>query len=188
MKSIVRLLLFLFLLIVLFFGIWVFLKFQNEERNFVSTHQEVVEKIEAIGRLELVRMNVRDVMEHKLVRQWLPNASALLIINGEAAGCIDFQKMKPEDIVIEKDAIKIKLPQPELCYCKINHEKSRVYETKYDYFVTADLVDNAYQEAEKQLRKTVLESGILDQTKQNATLFLKPFFETLGYKSVEISF
>jgi len=159
----------------------------KEEQN-VTSHQVTLEKVEALGKLELVRMNIKDVIEHKFIRQWLPNASALLIISGEAVGCIDLQKIQPEDIVIKKDTLEIKLPAPELCYFKIDHENSKVYETKYDYFTGINLVDSAFKEAEKQLRITVLESGILDRTKENAITILKPFFEGLGFKHVEISF
>ena len=153
-----------------------------------TSHQIALEKVEALGKLELVRMNIKDVMEHQVIRQWLPNPSALLIISGEAVGCIDLQKVQSEDIVIEKDTLKIKLPAPELCYCKIDHKNSKVYETKYDYFSGINLVESAYKEAEAQLRVTVLKSGILEQTKENAGIILKPFFEGLGFKFVEISF
>ena len=160
----------------------------NKDHKTVTTHQDVVERIESIGRLELVRMNVRDVVEHQFVRQWLPNASALLIISGEAVGCIDLQQITPEDIDLSGDTLRMKLPQPILCYCKINHKESKVYETRYDYLTGANLVDGAYQEAEKQLEKTVLASGILDQTKQNAIVFFKSFFGGLGFSYVDIYF
>ena len=157
-------------------------------RQTVTSHQATLERVEALGRLELVRMNIRDVMEHKLMRQWLPDASALLIISGEAAGCIDLQKIEARDIVVKRDTLKIKLPAPEICYCKIDHKNSKVYKTQYDYFTGINLVDSAYKEAEKQLWQTALESGILNQTKENAITLLKPFFEGLGFKQVEVYF
>ena len=166
----------------------IYLALNNKNAQAVISHQSTLEKVEALGKLELVRMNIRDVIEHKLVRQWLPNASAVLIISGETVGCIDLQKIQPENIVIKKDTLKITLPAPELCYCKIDHKKSKVYETKYDYFTGINLVDEAYKEAENQLCKTALESGILDRTKENAITILKPFFEGLGFKQVEIYF
>ena len=166
----------------------IFFMLKNKGIQTVSSHRATLERIETLGKLELVRMNIRDVMEHKLTRQWLPDASALLIISGEAVGCIDLQKVKPEHIVIHKDAIKVQLPAPELCYCKIDHQNSKVYETRFDYFTGINLVDNAYQEAEKYLLKIALESGILDRTKENALIFLKPFFESLGFSQVELSF
>jgi hypothetical protein len=167
---------------------FIFFMSKDKSNQMISSHQTILEKVEALGKLELVRINIRDVMEHKLIRQWLPDASAVLIIGGEAVGCIDLQKIQPENIVIKKDVIKIQLPAPELCYCKIDHSKSKVYKTQFDYFTGINLVDEAYKEAEKQLRKTALESGILDRTKENAAVLLKPFFESLGFKQVEIYF
>ena len=167
---------------------FIFLNLKNNGIQTTTSHQSTVEKVEALGKLELVRMNIRDVMEHKLVRQWLPDASALLIISGEAVGCIDMQKIKSKNVVIKNNTLKIILPVPEICYCKIDHKKSKVYETKYDYFTGINLVDSAYKEAESQLLKVAVESGILDRTKENAIALLRPFFKGLGFKDVEISF
>ena len=167
---------------------FVFFKLNDKGTRTLTSHQTTLERIEALGKLELVRMNIRDVMEHKLIRQWLPNASAVLIISGEAVGCIDLRKVEPKDIVVKKDLLQIKLPAPELCYYKIDHKNSKVYETKYDIFTGINLVDEAYKAAEKQLWQSALESGILSQTQENAITLLKSFFEGLGFKQVEIYF
>jgi len=167
---------------------FIFSKMSSKSKQTATIHQSTLEKVEALGRLELVRMNIKDVMEHQLIRQWLPNASALLIISGEVVGCIDLQKVKPDNIVVKSNTLKIQLPEPEICYCRIDYQNSKVYETKYNYFTKIDLVDSAYKEAEKQLWNTALESGILDRTKENAVIILKPFFEGLGFEQVEIYF
>ena len=168
--------------------LFIFLKLNNKDTKIVTSHQSTLERVEALGRLELVRMNIKDVMEHKLTRQWLPNASAVLIISGEVAGCIDLKKVKPEDIVVKANTLNLKLPAPELCYCKIDHKNSKVYETRYNYFTKINLVDSAYKEAERQLWATAIEAGILDRTKENAITLLVPFFEGLGFSEVDISF
>ena len=161
---------------------------KSDKKEYHVTHTEVLEKIEAIGRLELVRMQVQDIMEHEKTRQWLPNARSLLIIKGEAVGCIDLMKLKEENLYINKDTINIILPEPELCYSKINHSQSKVFDTQNHFFSGAQIIDEAYKEAERHLRITVLNAGILDETKENAHRFFQPFFETLGFKEVRISF
>lgn len=153
-----------------------------------TTHQEVVEKIEAIGKLELVKMDLQDVIEHQIVRQWLPNAKAVLIAYGEAAGCIDLQKVQSEDIYVSGDSISIRLPQPELCYCKVDHNKSKLVDTQFNFLSGANIVDAAYREAEKQMTQTVLNAGILEQTKTNAISFFFPFFQSLGFEHCYIYF
>lgn len=176
------------LLIALIVAFFIFRGNKNNQPVTITTHQEIVEKVEAIGKLELVRMNMQDVVEHQIVREWLPNAKAILLVYGEAVGCIDMQKIKPDNIIIQGDTLHIKLPQPELCYCKIDHSKSKIYDTQFNIFSGAELIDGAYREAETQMRNTVLKAGILDQTKVNAVSFFLPFFQTLGFKYTFISF
>ncbi|UKT62649.1 DUF4230 domain-containing protein [Pedobacter mucosus] len=153
-----------------------------------SKHQLLVEKIEAIGKLELVRYQISDVLEHKNKTDFLPEASILLIVKAEAVGCIDLTKITKEDIKIDADTAVVNLPQPEICYVKIDHKNSRVYDTKMAYFREAKLVDEAYKAAETKITSEVKKSSILAQTKTNATNVLKPILEGLGYKSVRFTF
>jgi hypothetical protein len=173
--------------VVILSGGCMFLFLKQGERTVIS-HSSVVEKIESIGKLELVKMSIKDIVEHNIERQWMPNAKAVLIIQGEAVGCIDMQKIKQENIFLSGDSLSIKLPVPEIAYCKINHEKSKIYDMTNAFMSGAEIVDEAYRDAEKQLEKTVLEVGILEQTKANAVLFFNAFFQSLGFKAVHIDF
>lgn len=153
-----------------------------------SKHQLLVEKIEAMGKLELVRYQISDVIEHKNKTDFLPEASVLLIVKAEAVGCVDLTKITREDIKVEADTAVVNLPQPEICYVKIDHESSRVYDTKMAYFREAKLVDEAYKAAEQKISSEVKKSDILAQTKTNASSVLKPIIEGLGYKNVRLIF
>ncbi|WP_443938010.1 DUF4230 domain-containing protein [Pedobacter sp. MW01-1-1] len=153
-----------------------------------SKHQLLVERIEAIGKLELVRYQISDVLEHKQKTDFLPEASVLLIVKAEAVGCIDLTKIITGDIKIIGDSAVVNLPQPEICYVKIDHKNSRVYDTKMAFFREAALVDDAYKAAELQVGKEVRKSSILAQTKSNAVNVLKPIIEGLGYKKVSFTF
>ena len=153
-----------------------------------SKHQLLVEKIEAIGKLELVRYQISDVLEHKNRTDFLPDASVLLIVKAEAVGCIDLKKIISTDITIDADTAVVNLPQPEICYVKIDHKNSRVYDTKMAYFREGILVDEAYKAAERQVTAEVKKSDILTQTKTNAISVLKPIIEGLGYKNVRLTF
>jgi hypothetical protein len=163
-------------LIVIGIGIGFFVWSSSGGTRTEITHSSVVEKIETIGKLELVKITIQEILEYDLVRNWRPDSKAILIIQGEAVGCIDMEKIKPENIYIKDDSLSIKLPAPEIAYCKVNHERSRVYDTKHAMFSGANIIDEAYKSAEKQLEKTVYEVGILEQTKKNADLFFNSFF------------
>lgn len=142
--------------------------------EIVSSHHILLEKIEAIGKLELVKYRFSDVIEHTNKTDFLPDASVLLIVKADAVGCIDLTKLTESYIYAEGDSVHIKLPAPEICYIKIDHKHSKV--------------DEAYKYAEQELAKQVRESDILKQTRQNALPLLKPIFEGLGYKKVNITF
>lgn len=196
MTSGLRLLLRVLIFVVLIFGvisIWETYRtgkwFSFGEKNETqTTHAVVLEEVQALGKLELVRYNFKDIVEHEQVVQWLPNPKAVLIVQGEAIGCIDLTKITTSDITEASDTVVVHLPEPELCSYKIDHSKSKVYNTEYAFMEEAKLVQAAYQHAEKQIQKAALEMGILEQTKQNANQILKPVLEKVAGKKVVLRY
>lgn len=155
-------------------------------RSEAPARSIVLTKITALGKLELVRYTFKDVVEHELARMIIPNASAVLIVEGEAVGCIDLSRVKPGDLRTNGDSLLVRLPQPELCTWKINHDRSRVYDTKYGFLDESQLVSEAYRRAEGQIKQSALTSGILDQTRRNADQLLRPLLEQLSGKKVRL--
>ena len=158
----------------------------GDKPETIITHDIVVKEMQQLGKLELVRYKLKDVMEYKEVKRFMPDAKALLIISGEVVGCIDLQKIKLNDITRKKtdSILYVHLPTPEICFVKINHSESRVYDTKNAFFSGGEIVEKAYKETEKQIEKAALSSNILEQTKQNATIILKPFLEKIAGRKV----
>lgn len=153
-----------------------------------SKHQLLLDRVESMGKLELVKYRISDILEHKNKTPFLPEASVLLIIKADAVGCIDLTKLKSEDIQVYGDSAVIQLPQPEICYIKIDHKASRVYDTKMAFFREADLVDEAYKSAEKQIENEVRKSDILQQTRTNALNVLRPILTGLGFSKMTLTF
>ncbi|MBE8721283.1 DUF4230 domain-containing protein [Sphingobacterium pedocola] len=162
---------------------------QMRPTNRVETsHQLLVERIEAMGKLELVKYRFSDVVEHKNISTFLPDASVLLIIKADAVGCIDLTKLTADDIRVFGDSVAIQLPQPEVCYVKIDHKASRVYDTKMAFFREADLVGEGFKAAEAEITKEVNKSDMLQQTKTNAINVFRPLLQGLGYSKISLSF
>ena len=149
-------------------------------------HNTVLTSIESLGKMELVRYNFKDVVEYsKEISQWLPNSKSVLIVAGEAVGCIDMNQITRQDIAFTNDStITIKLPEPEICYFKVDHNKSKVFALENTYFQDAALVDEGYKYAEKNVRNAAINSGILEQTAENANKILKPMLEGITGKKV----
>ena len=182
-----------FLKTILFIGVvvvigWFLLVRYGNRPTSESKHQLLIERIEAMGKLELVKYRFSDVLEHKNVSAYLPDASVLLIVKADAVGCVDLTKLSPHNIEVIGDSVSIQLPTPEICYVKIDHEASKVYDTKMTFFREATLVDEAFKSAEKEVYKEVRNSDILRQTKENAVHVFKPLLEGLGFSKVNVFF
>ena len=157
------------------------------EPQVTVTHNTVLTQVEALGKLELVRYRFKDVVEYKRTAKYpfLPDAKAALIVGGEAVGCLDLRKIRPQDVVFEGDSVvRIILPAPELCAFQVDHSQSRVFSTQNGFFDDASLVDDAYRYAEAQVRKSALQSGILAETQRNAQQILVPMLHTLTGRRV----
>ncbi|RYE06832.1 MAG: DUF4230 domain-containing protein [Sphingobacteriaceae bacterium] len=155
-------------------------------------HEDVmVQKITAMGKLELVKYSMKDVIEQKEVRSILPDKRILFVAVGEVTGCIDLTKIQKKDIVkVGEDSVTITLPNPEICYVKLDHQKSKVYDVSGAWFNAdvQDMVEGIYKIAEQRLLKNASDMQLLQKTKQNATLIFKPMLETLSSKKVGLIF
>jgi hypothetical protein len=159
------------------------------EPQVTVTHNTVLTQVEALGRLELVRYRFKDVVEYKRSAKYpfLPDAKAALIVGGEAVGCLDLRKIKPQDVTLEGDSVvRVLLPAPELCTFQVDHSQSRVFSTENTFFQDAQVVDEAYRYAEAQVRRSALQSGILAETQRNAEQILVPMLRTLTGRRVII--
>ncbi len=153
----------------------------------------VLEKIEAMGKIELVKYQLKDAVSYSDKRStesmFVPDRKILLILSGEAVGCVDFTRIKGEHISSTNDSVFIMLPQPELCYAKINHQDCKVFDLSTAKILDkTDLIDMAYKMAEKRVEKMALASNIMEETKHNAELLLKPLLEQLTEKKVIFSY
>ena len=161
-----------------------------QEPRVRVTHNTVLTQVEALGKLELVRYRFKDVVEYKRANRLalLPDAKVALVVGGEATGCLDLRKIRPQDVVLEGDSVvRVFLPAPELCGFQVRHDQSRVFSTENGFFQDADLVDEGYKYAEAQVRTAALQSGILAETQRNAQQLLGPLLHTLTGRRVVLA-
>jgi len=155
----------------------------------VQTHSIVLKEIEGLGRMELMRFQFQDVVDYEIILDWWPDPKVILSVQGETVGCVDFAKIDSSDIVMIGDSIvEVYLPYPEICYSKIDHSKTRVFDTENTYWTEAEMVAEAYELAEKTILEQALKGGILEQTQTQATTMLTPILEAISGKEVIIRF
>jgi hypothetical protein len=158
----------------------------------VIGHNTILESVEALGNLELVKYNFSEITElSEKNKAYLgifkvPDSKAVLIASGHAVGCIDLNKISANDIQVKEGSLFIKLPEAEICFYKLDLDKSRIYsvEKAVYYKNEKDLIQKIYKTAEDQIKVAALNSGILEQTSNNAEIMLRPLLEQLSGKNV----
>lgn len=177
--------------IVLILGLFFYIKRQFFLTRTEITEDVMVEKIISIGKLELVKYSMKDVIEKKEIRAILPDKRILFVAVGEVTGCIDLTRIKKSDIILSgSDSITVFLPKPEICYVKLNHQQSKVYDVSGAWFPgdSKNMVEDIYKIAEKQILENAGKQNILGKTNENARLIFKPLLENISGKKVGIEF
>lgn len=177
------------------------------EKPFIETipgnnsivHETLLERAEKIGKLELVKYHFKEITEitreaekirlFSFEYKMQADAKALLISTGEAVGCIDLTRIRPQDINFKNDTIYIQLPHPELCYFKIDLNNSRIYSLQTGFLSAnekekTEFIEELYAEAESQIRKAALSTDILEEAYVNAEAILEPIFNSISQKAV----
>lgn len=151
-------------------------------------HSMVVQQIEGLGKLEVVKYTIQDIMDLEKSRRWLPNSKTSLKVVGEVIACIDLTKVTKDDIYSSKDSVSLLLPLPEICHYKVDHSKSSVYNIDFGLWETTQLVDEAYRRVEVHLYNEALKMGIADESRANTIKVLTPILQALGFKRIYIGF
>jgi hypothetical protein len=183
--------------------------FPKEGKIEVIDSSVILQEIEKLGKLELVKYNFKEIYDYKQlsegkivgnsilnIHDYTPDLNVVLVASGEAVGCIDLTKMDIEDVSQKNDTLIILLPPPELCYYKLDLENTRIYSFKsaswWSKLFSDDTEDelvlqNAYRQTERRIEMAAYESGILPSTNEQARNMLKPMLETITGKKVEIA-
>ncbi len=161
----------------------------------------ILQEIEALGKLELVKYRFKEIIEaEELAKRYLDfgyfyvpggqDQKAILIATGEAVACVDLAKIDKNDIQFSGDTIHITMPAPELCYYKVNLDKSKFYDlkTSKDKKKAAEFVDLIYAKAENQIKVAAMESGILHDAETMSSVILQPFLSNMTTKTVILHF
>ncbi|MEO9483252.1 MAG: DUF4230 domain-containing protein [Ekhidna sp.] len=178
------------------------MNFSRERITQVETNT-ILTRVEQMGKMELVKYNFQEVTEVKKIAgeidlkifkyKPVPDSKGVLISQGSAVGCIDFQKINAADINFSKtgDTLFLQLPAPEICYFKIDLEKSRLYDLQIDYMRADEqknFIQELYKVAEQEIKDASLASGILEQARDNAHGVLRPMLQALTGKVVILNF
>jgi hypothetical protein len=152
----------------------------------------VVEKIRQLSRLETVVYSLDKIVEGERQSAYLPDFLAgdklLLVAHGEVIAGIDLGQLKAGDVEVKGDAVRVKLPQPQILSTRIDNGRTRVYSRTTGVLVPTDpnLESEVRQTAEQQIAQAALTDGILEKARQNARASVTALLYGLGFRSVEV--
>lgn len=176
------------LILGLIIGLMTMYIFMPKKAPIEVSHNMVVQNIERLGNLEVVRYNIRDVVEYKKVRQWLPNAKTVLVASGEVFVSVNLNQVRKDDIKISRKSITLTLPQPVLSVIKINHSQSKIFNMEFGLWESGQLADEAYKQAEKYLTEQARNLDYEAKGRENAIALLTPILQNMGFENVMINF
>lgn len=185
-----------FILSLIIVGFLIFLFFYMKHQ-FTAVRSEVtedvmVEKITSMGKLELIKYSMKDVLEKKQIHTILPDERVLFVAVGEVTACIDLTKVARKDIIQDaaQKTVTVVLPQPEICYAKLDHQRSKVYDVSGVILpsTTQAMVEDIYKLAERRLLDNAQQMDITGKARQNAQVIFKPLLEGVSGKTVILKF
>ena len=149
----------------------------------------IIHEVQSLARLETIRYTVEKVVTAEVnqgVLGPLFGERLLFVAHGYVIAGIDMSKIRPEDLWLVGEMLNVRLPATEVLVATLDNDKSYVYDRETGLFTHGDptLETQVRQVAEQEILKASTEDGILDQASTNAQIYLRWFFETLGYKQI----
>ncbi len=143
-----------------------------------ATHTDVVYTMDKI---------VTGEKESVILPNFLAGDRLLLLVHGEVIAGIDFQTLKPSDVLVNGKKIRMRLPQAQVLVTKLDSAKTRVYSRQTGLLVATDpnLESQVREEAERDLRRSALADGIMQKAQENARSTVTSLMQSMGFEEVQ---
>jgi hypothetical protein len=149
----------------------------------------IVHEVRSLARLETIQYSVEKVVTADSGQEFLKilfGDRLLLVAHGVVIAGVDLEKLEPQDLWVEDGALYVRLPPAEIFIATLDNEKSYIYDRQVGFLTRGNvhLETAARQAAERAIRQSALEDGILEQARRNAQAYLDRFLRSLGFATV----
>jgi hypothetical protein len=149
----------------------------------------VLQQVQKLQRLETCRYNGQVVVRGDtkgILPTWLAGDRILFIGQGEVVAGVDLAQLRPADVSVTGERLTLRLPRPEIFHSRLDNRRSEVYERQSGFFTGPDrsLEGKVRLEAEEQIRRAAVDSGVLATAGANAREALRGQLELLGFREV----
>jgi hypothetical protein len=156
---------------------------------------DVITAVRDLARLETASYHLErviDLRDRQQVFFGLTQAEdgILLVAAADVTAGVDLTKMRDGDVVVDPDAriATITLPEPEIFSAALDNDNTYVHTRDTDTLARRDphLETRARREAERNLRDSAIEGGILERARGNAETSVSTLVRSLGYDTIQI--
>lgn len=161
--------------------------------SVTPTASVIVERLQAINRLETARQVSHHVVEVSVDSPWLPSflggERVLMVAQAEAIAGVDLQHFSENDVQVTGDRVVLHLPPPKILSVRLDETKSRVYARERGWLVfnpDKDLERRARLQAYREASQAARQSELLSVARRNAEVNLQAFLQALGFRQVTV--
>lgn len=164
---------------------------------YQNDRQLVISRIKSAAKLATTEFTLQKTImasRDKKLLKIIPLNSALFVAYTEATVTtgIDVNKIKKEDVVIDKNSISIKLPPVEVINFSYPFEKYRIdRELSQDEFLnkfTLEEQEELFRDSEIKIRSLLNQIGVIEQTEERTRQLMENLLRNLGYTELYIEF
>ena len=161
----------------------------NPTPTVIADPITIIHEVRSLARLETIQYTLEKVITAETGQgdlSFLFGDRLLFVGHGRVVAGIDMAKLRPEDMWVEGQVLYVRLPQAEVFISALDNEKSYVYNRDTGLLTKGDvnLETAARAAAEREIRQSAVDDGILNQAQQNAESYLSRLFRGLGYPDV----
>jgi hypothetical protein len=161
----------------------------NPTPTIIPDPVTIIHDIQSLARLETIRYTVEKIITAETGQgafAFLIQDRLLLVAHGWVTAGIDMANIKTADLWLDQGVLNVRLPAAQVFDASLDNDRTYVYERDTGILKSPDpnMETTARQAAQAEILKAALEDGILDQALTNAQVYLRWFFETLGYKQI----
>lgn len=168
-------------------GIWLGLaihRLTSSSTNLINS-ATVLRQVQTLSQLITVKYVMEKVVIYEDVK-WFPGGDnrVLMLAHGIVKAGVDLERLKPEDVEISGQTVRIRLPRAQVTDCYLDEKQTQIIERSTGLLRTfdKDLEQNARLIAVDDIRRAARYAGILKDAEERAQAQIEVFFSRVGYK------
>jgi hypothetical protein len=143
----------------------------------------ILRQVQSLAQLVTVKYVLEKVVVLEDVK-WYGESRVLLVAHGIAKAGVDLSQLRPQDIEVSGQQVKIALPWATITDVYLDEKETRVIERTTGLLraFDKDLEQNARRQAIDDIRRGAFQSGIIQDANERARQQLVTLFQQMGYE------